>query len=155
MITKLTIATVMIGFFSPSLELERQGSMPSINISIMQKAEARRAGNRGGNRNVNRNRNRNTNVNRNRNVNRNVNVNVNRSNRYYGGGRRYGYYGGRPVLAFATGMAIGSVVAAATMPSSCTTVVANNVTYRRCSNTYYRPYYQGDTVVYKVVASPY
>jgi len=58
-------------------------------------------------------------------------------------------------LAFATVVAIGSIVAASTMPTTCTTVVANGVSYRRCDNTYYQPFYQGDTLVYKSVASPY
>ena len=153
-----------------------------LNISLFNTAEARRGGgggarrggggarrsggaHRSGNRahkggktrNKNRNTNRNKNVNRNRNVNKNVNVNVN-NNRYYGGGRRgggYGYYRGAPILAFATGMALGSVIAASTMPSTCTTVVTGGVSYRRCDNAYYEPFYEGDTLVYRSVASPY
>jgi len=39
--------------------------------------------------------------------------------------------------------------------STCTTVVANGISYRRCNNSYYQPFYEGDTLVYKVVASPY
>jgi len=167
---KFATVAIMIGLFSPSatLEVDTQtaqsytANSSQFTISVLNKAEAR--GRRGGgrNRNVNRNRNRNTNVNRNRNTNRNVNrnrnvnVNVNhRGGRYYGGSSRYGYYGGRPVLAFATGLAIGSVVAAASMPTTCTTVVTNGATYRRCGSSYYQPVYQGDTVVYKVVNSPY
>jgi hypothetical protein len=89
-----------------------------------------------------------------RNVNRNVNVNVN--NRYYGGyGHGYGYYGDRAIYGFAAGLVIGSMVAAATIPTTCTTVVANGVSYRQCGSSYYQPFYQGDTLVYKVVASPY
>jgi len=34
-------------------------------------------------------------------------------------------------------------------------VVAYGTTYRKCSNSYYQPFYQGDTLVYKSVASPY
>jgi len=127
--------------------------------------------NRSNTRNRSRNTNRNKNVNRNRNVNRNVNVN--RNNRYYGGGYRggygyrggngyrggygggYGYYRGAPILAFGAGMAIGSIIAASTMPSSCTTIVTSGVSYRQCDGLYYQPFYQGDTVVYKSVASPY
>ena len=83
-------------------------------------------------------------------------MNVNVNHRYYGGyGHGYGYYGGHPVLAFTTGLVIGSVIAASTMPSSCTTIVANGVSYRQCGSSYYMPVYQGDTLVYKVVASPY
>ncbi len=93
----------------------------------------------------------------NRNVNKNVNVNVNNNSRYYGGHKRghYGYYRGAPLMAFTTGLVIGSVIAASTMPSTCTTVVANGISYRRCDNSYYQPFYEGDTLVYKVVVSPY
>lgn len=117
-----------------------------------------RSGNRSRSTNKSRNTNRNKNVNRNTNVNRNVNrnVNVNVNNRYYGGhGRGYGYYGGAPILAFTTGLVLGSVIAASTMPSTCTTVVTNGISYRRCDNSYYQPFYEGDTLVYKSVASPY
>ena len=94
----------------------------------------------------------------NRNINRNVNINknVNVNHRYYGGyGHGYGYYYGRPIVAFTTGLVIGSIIAASTMPTTCTTVVVGGVSYRQCGTTYYQPFYQGDTLVYKVVASPY
>jgi hypothetical protein len=52
-------------------------------------------------------------------------------------------------------MAIGSMIAASTMPSSCTTISVGGVSYRRCNNEYYQPFYEGDTLVYKRVASPY
>jgi hypothetical protein len=173
-LVKFTVVAAMIGLFSPSIQVETEMQENSnfytalplqVSVSLFHTAEARRGGgrvNRGGaararparsgNRNVNRNYNRNHNINRN--VNRNVNVNVN--HRYYGGyGRGYGYYGGRPVLAFTTGLVIGSVIAASTMPTTCTTVVANGISYRQCGSSYYQPFYQGDTLVYKVVASPY
>lgn len=177
---KFTIAAAMIGVFSPSVsvqpDIKSNGNSYSvlssnISVSLFHKAEARRGGGRAGrggarsrparsgnrSKNVHRNKNRNKNVNRNvnRNVNKNVNVNVNH-NRYYGGyGRGYGYYGGRPILAFSTGLVIGSIVASASMPSTCTTVVTNGISYRRCGSSYYQPFYEGDTLVYKVVASPY
>lgn len=169
-LVKFTVVAGMIGLFSPSVQVQTDVQANSnsyttllsqISMSLFKTAEARRAVNRGaartrparsGNRNVNRNYNRNHNINRN--VNRNVNVNVN--HRYYGGyGRGYGYYGGRPVLAFTTGLVIGSVIAASTMPTTCTTVVANGISYRQCGSSYYQPFYQGDTLVYKVVASPF
>jgi len=158
------------------------GAIPMhLHVSLLSTAEARRGGggarrggggarrggsarsrpsksNRSRNTNKSRNTNRNKNVNRNTNVNRNVNrnVNVNVNNRYYGGhGRGYGYYGGAPILAFTTGLVLGSVIAASTMPSTCTTVVSNGISYRRCDNTYYQPFYEGDTLVYKSVNSPY
>ena len=148
-IAKFTVVAVLIGLFSPSIQLEKQNKKTEVKISILQKAEARRVARKG---NVNRNVNRKANVNRN--VNRKVNVNVN----HYGGGHsrhHYGHYHGHPILRFTTAMAIGSMIAAATMPTTCTTVVANNVTYKKCSNSYYQPFYQGDTLVYKVVNSPY
>jgi hypothetical protein len=127
------------------------GAIPiEMNVSLFTQAEARRGGggarrggggahrsrgasrNRSTNRSTNRNRNvnRNKNVNRNRNVNRNVNrnrnvnVNVRHNNRYYG---RSGYYGGRALAGFATGLAIGTMITAASMPSSCVTTYVNGI----------------------------
>ena len=161
-LTKFTVVAVMAGFLSPSVSLKTVDNQTVVNVSVLQQAEARRAVrarpagrrniNRGGNRNINRN------VNRNVNRNRNVNVNVN----HYGGGYHggyhhggYGHYHGHPILAFTTAVAIGSIIASATMPKTCTTVVANGISYRRCDNSYFQPFYQGDTLVYKAVPSPY
>lgn len=36
----------------------------------------------------------------------------------------------------------------ATLPAGCTTVVTAGVSYRSCSGTLYRPYFNGTTVVY-------
>ena len=177
-LVKFTVVAAMIGLFSPSVTIETNVQSANsysetplqLNISLFNTAEARRGGaSRGGsarrssgtrnrsntrNRNTNKNRNVNRNKNVNRNVNKNVNVNVN--HRYYGGHRHYGgYYGGRPILVFATGMAIGSIIAASTMPTTCTTVVTGGVSYRQCGSSYYQPFYQGDTLVYKSVNSPY
>ena len=141
----------MLGLFSPSVHIEQTETQSQLKISILQQEEARRAEARTGNKSVNKNRNTNRNVNRN--VNKNVNVNHN--NRYYGGHGRYGHYHGHPILAFTTVLAIGSIISAATMPKTCTSVVVNSIDYRRCDNSYYQPFYEGDTLVYKVVASPY
>jgi len=137
-LVKFTTVAVMIGLFSPSIQITQKDTQPQVKISILQQAEARRAAN--SNRNVNRN------------VNKNVNVNVNRNSRYYGG---HGHYHGHPILAFTTVLAIGSIISAATMPKTCTSVVVNSIDYRRCDNSYYQPFYEGDTLVYKVVESPY
>jgi len=164
---KFTVVSAMIGLFSPSISFQPTSVQSAsshytltdlhLNVSLFKTAEARPRGggmsrdrNFNSDRNINRDRsyNRNVNVNRDVNVNRNIDVN----HRYYGG---YGYYGGRPILAFTTGMVIGSIVAASTMPATCTTVVANGISYRQCGSSYYQPFYQGDTLVYKVVASPY
>jgi hypothetical protein len=40
------------------------------------------------------------------------------------------------------------------LPSGCTTVVTDNVTYHHCGGVYYRPYYEGTKVVYVVVNAP-
>ena len=180
-LVKFAVASAMIGLFSPSVSVKTMTpsgngftAMPiEMSVSLFTQAEARRGGggarsgganrsrssNRSRNTNKNRNVNKNKNVNRNvnRNVNKNVNVNVNNNRRYYGGHSRgyYGYYRGAPLMAFTAGLVIGSVIAASTMPSTCTTVVANGISYRRCDNSYYQPFYEGDTLVYKVVSSPY
>jgi len=49
---------------------------------------------------------------------------------------------------------LGTMVAAATMPTTCTVVLVNGIKYKRCDNAYYQPFYEGDTLVYKVVNSP-
>ena len=139
-LVKFTVVAAMVGVFSPSVSVKPDvvavngvASYPfEINVSLLNTAEAR--GRRGGgahrgnhrarsrpahrpaNRPSTRPGNRPPNRNINRKVNRNVTVNVN--HRYYGGyGRGYGYYGGYPILAFTTGLAIGSIIASSTMPS--------------------------------------
>ena len=163
-LVKFAVVAVAIGLFSPSVNVKPEvkashgyAAIPmQFNVTLFNTAEARRGGgNRGGNRNVNRNSNRNTNrnVNVNRNVNKNVNVNVNhRNNRYYG---RPGYYGGRPLAVFTTGLIIGTMVSASTMPTTCVTTYVNGISYRQCGSSYYQPFYEGDTLVYKVVTTPY
>ena len=128
--------------------------------------------------NVNRNYNANVNRNANINVNRNVNVNVHGGGCYNCGG---GYYHDNDWNwgSFAAGAAVGvattAVVAAATRPAPTTTVVvaspaigsmvptlpggcatinAGGAVIYNCSNIYYRPYYQGTSLVYQVVTYP-
>jgi len=67
----------------------------------------------------------------------------------------HGYYHGRQIFAFTAGLAIGSIIASSTMPTTCTSVMVNGITYRRCGSTYYKPFYHGNTLVYEVVRSPY
>ena len=141
-------------------------------------ANVNRNNNANVNRNVNQNVNQNVNVNRDVNVNRNVNVNVNNNVNVHGG-----YYGGccyhedNDWGAFAVGAAVGvattAAVAAATrptttvvtntvaigsvvptLPGGCTTVASGSAVVYHCSNVYYRPYYQGSTLVYQVVTYP-
>ena len=40
-----------------------------------------------------------------------------------------------------------------TLPTACATVVKASVTYHHCGGVYYRPYYEGNTLVY-VVENP-
>ena len=88
------------------------------------------------------------------NVNRNVNVDVDNNWRGWGG-----YYD-HPVGA---GVAIGAaaaVTAAAigsryyALPPACSPYPYSGFTYYSCGGAYYKPTYQGDTVVYVVVAKP-
>ena len=131
------------------------------------------------NQNYNRNVNGNTNLNRNVNVNNNVNVNrnVNVHGNYYGGYRGAvvvddGWNWGSFAAGAAVGVATTAAVAAATRPSTtviaapamgtvvttlpggCASVASGNTVVYNCSNIYYRPYYEGTTLVYKVVTYP-
>ena len=168
-LVKFAIVAAMIGFFSPSVNVNpgfqaKNGysAIPlQLSISLLNTVEARggrgggaRGARGGGSRARAGNVNRGGGANRNRNTNRNVNRNVN-VNHYYGGGGRYGYWGGRAIVAWSSALIIGSMVAAASMPTTCTTFVHGGVSYRQCGSSYYQPFYEGDTVVYKVVSSPY
>jgi hypothetical protein len=123
------------------------------------------------NNNVNVNRNvdvnRNVNVNNNVNVNRNVNVNVNRGGVVY---HDSGYNWGAFAAGAAVGVATTAVVAAATrpaavvvpavgtivgiLPGECAAVVGAAAAIYHCGSIYYRPYYQGSSLVYQVVTYP-
>jgi hypothetical protein len=113
--------------------------------------------------------NRNTNVNGNVNVNRSVNVNAN----YHGGcyncyDHDSGWNWGSFAAGAATGAATTAAVGAATrppatvavgtvvpaLPGGCATVQSGGAVIYHCSNVYYRPYYQGTTLVYRVVTYP-
>jgi hypothetical protein len=157
-LTKLAVVILMLGLFSPSVTIEKVqathvNSTPIslaaqyITISLFQTAEARPVHRQA--RRVSRRTSRRTT--------RRVNHRHN-AGRYYGGGGDH-HLGhpplGRPIRAFTGGLAIGSIIAASTMPPSCTTVSVGGVAYRRCDNEYYQPFYQGDTLVYKRVNTPY
>ena len=53
--------------------------------------------------------------------------------------------------ATATAIAVGTRVH--TLPAGCATVLKGSVTYHHCGGVYYRPYYEGNTLVY-VVENP-
>ena len=127
------------------------------------------------NRNVNtQNLNRNVNVNQNVNVDRNVNVNTNISG-YHGGCYNCVYHDDSWNWgAFAAGAAATAVVASAAhaaapapvvvapavgtvvtaLPGGCVTVAGAGAAMYSCGSSYYRPYYQGTTLVYQVVSYP-
>ena len=164
--------SVCLAASSVQAQLGRRGSGTRVDV-----------GNRsaGVNRNINNNRNYNNNININRNANVNVNRNVNVNNSYHGGGcwNCGGYYhdDGWNWGSFAAGAAVGvattAVVAAATRPSTtvvvatpaigtvvptlptgCAAVNTGTTVVYNCSNVYYRPYYQGTSLVYQVVTYP-
>lgn len=126
-----------------------------------QQADARK-GNRGGGKthsSVNRGHNKNVNRNRNKNVNRNVNVNRSRNvdidvdHRH---GRHYHPIGTAVAVGAAvavTAAVVGSIVN--TLPSGCTTIIQNGISYSQCGNVWYEPQYAGNNVTYVVVNTPY
>ncbi len=155
---KFTAVAIALGFISPTITTHHNATSSTISeveFSILSTAEARedRKKNRSKNKNVNRNKNKNknkntnsnknTNVNVNSNKNTNVNVNVNNNNN----NRRRG----PSTLAVLAGMAIGTVVVASAMSPSCTTVIVNGNSYRKCDGAYY----QQSGPDYIVVKSPY
>jgi hypothetical protein len=89
------------------------------------------------------------------NINRDVHVDV--DNDWHGWG---GYYD-RPVGAYAAGVMVGAAVTAAAigsryyaLPAGCVPYPYSGFTYYSCAGAYYKPTYQGDTVVYVVVNKP-
>ena len=90
------------------------------------------------------------------NINRDVHVDVNN-----GWNGWHGYYD-HPVGAYAAGVAVGAAVTAAVvgsryyaLPAGCAPYPYGGFTYYSCSNVWYKPTYQGDTIVYVVVNRPY
>ena len=110
--------------------------------------------------------NRSANVNRdvNRNVNRDVNRNVNRDvdfdrdididvDRRYGVGDACCYHPvARTAAAVTTAAVVGSVVNS--IPSSCSAVTINGLTYQQCGSVWYQPTFSGSAVTYVVVNEP-
>jgi hypothetical protein len=78
---------------------------------------------------------------------------------FHGGGgvshNRHDHHRRHPV---AVGLAVGAAIAigtrVATLPHGCSSMMVGNVMYQSCGGTYYKPYYQGTTVVYEVVVKP-
>ncbi len=143
---KFIAATALMGFLSPSVEFQSSqleytksfSALTSITISLMNEAEARPA------RRVARRTTRRT---------------VHRHSAFYHGG---GYYHGgvyHPVAKWSlitlSALAVGSVISSSSMSSSCTDVPVHGSTYKKCDGTYFEPYYDGDSLEYKVVSDPH
>jgi len=64
-------------------------------------------------------------------------------------------YAGSFVAGTVTGLAVGAIISAASMPPSCTTVAVNNVSYRRCGSNWYQPYYVGTELQFQLVNPPF
>lgn len=165
-------------------QFARGGGQPRVNMQNLSAGanyNRTNTGNYNRNYNNNANVNRNVNVNQNVNVNRNVNVNnnVNYHGGSYGGGGCYNCYyhdndwnwgsfaagaaAGVATTAVAASVAHSSstVVAAPAvgtivtgLPGGCATVNAGGGMIYQCSGAYYRPFYQGPTLVYQVVTYP-
>lgn len=99
------------------------------------------------------------------NINKNVNVNVRDDRRYHDRryyDRRYYYdrrhyhsnVGGAFAVGALTGLAIGSIITAASLPPSCSTVYVSGYPYRQCGSTWLQPQYQGSQVTYVVINPP-
>ncbi|MTW21307.1 hypothetical protein [Allochromatium palmeri] len=60
---------------------------------------------------------------------------------------------GAAAFAAGTALAIGAIVYS--LPPNCRTVVVYGESYRQCGSDYYMPRYEGSSVVYELVPSPY
>jgi hypothetical protein len=69
------------------------------------------------------------------------------SARHSGGYGAYGAYGAGAATAAVVGLPVG-VNYITTLPAGCSSVSANGVTYQQCGSARYRPYYEGETLVY-------
>jgi hypothetical protein len=58
----------------------------------------------------------------------------------------------RPSTVVVAAPAVGTVIS--TLPGGCGTVNTSNGIIYGCNNVYYRPYYQGTSLVYQVVTYP-
>ncbi|MFV0436711.1 MAG: hypothetical protein ACK5PS_04885 [Desulfopila sp.] len=62
--------------------------------------------------------------------------------------------GGAFVVGALTGLVVGNIIAAASVPPSCSSVYVNGYPYRQCGSTWLQPQYQGSQVTYVVVNPP-
>lgn len=56
---------------------------------------------------------------------------------------------------FLTGLVVGSIINAASMPSDCRDAVYDDINYRQCGDTWYRPQHYGTSLQYQIVDPPY
>jgi len=142
---KFAAVAVLIGFFSPSIEFkpvqlnytDSFNPLEHFSISLINEAEARPV---------------------HRVERRTTRRTVRRHSGFYRGG---GYYHGgvyHPVarwsLVALSALAVGSIISSSSMSSSCISEVVNGITYKQCDGTYFEPFYDGDSLEYKVVSSP-
>ncbi len=85
---------------------------------------------------------------------------------YYGGAYGGGYVGGYgsgdnsnsmsvSAVPYAKDLAVGSIIIAYTMPPTCSSILAGTNHYLECDKLYYKPFYNGDTLVYEAVGSTF
>ena len=123
-------------------------SSSNVNRSVSRDVDANRSANRDVDRNVNRDVNANRSVNRNIDVDRDVDIDSR-----YGGGYGCCYHPvARTAAAVTTAAVIGSMVYS--LPSSCSEVSVNGVTYQQCGSSWYQPQFSGSSVTYIVVNPP-
>lgn len=155
-LAKFIVVVMMMGVISPQLEIQYINDKPQVSVSLLSQADAREKR-----------------VKRKRPHSRpkppharpphhkprppHYRPRPKPNNYYYRSHRHrdYGYYRNRRIVAFTAGLVIGSIVASSSMPRTCTTVMVNGISYRRCDNMYYRPSYNGDMLVYEAVSAPY
>lgn len=141
-LSRFIIVSMLVGVFSPNVDIVFANGKSQVDISIFHKADAK--------------------VKRHKHKPPHSKPPHHKpSNHYYytpyykHHHHHHGYYHGRQILAFTAGLAIGSIIASSTMPTTCISVMVDGITYRKCGNTYYKPFYHGNTLVYEVVRSPY
>jgi hypothetical protein len=148
-LVRFSIIAILLGFMSPSVDIQPQkvaftgplNMSANISISLLHESEAtplRRTTRRTARRTSRRT--------------------VHRHSGFYRGGGYYhrGVY--HPVATWSlvtlSALAVGSIISSSSMSSSCMSQVVNGITYKNCDGTYFEPYYDGDSLEYKVVASP-
>jgi len=123
-----------------------RSSSANVNRNVSRDVNANRSVNRDVDRNVNANRS----VNRNIDVDRDIDVDVDRR---YGVGNGCCYHPvARTAAAVTTAAVIGSMVYS--LPSSCSEVSVDGVTYQQCGSAWYQPQFSGSSVTYIVVNPP-